>query len=61
MARRRGRVAILLTHGGTDWWARWSRVRYSDGVAPTISVNRALNDPSEVHPTVTHVSVTDMP
>gem|GEM_PF-6771040 len=61
MVRRRGRVAILLTHGGTDSWDRWSRARYSDGVTPTISVNRELNEPSEVHPTVTHVAVTDMP
>lgn len=51
----------MLTHGGmTSWWP-WSRARYCDGVSPTISRNRELNDPSDVHPTATHVSVTDIP
>jgi hypothetical protein len=39
---------------------RWSRARYCDGVSPTISVKSELNEPSDVHPTATHVSVTDI-
>src|SRR4051812_42125626 len=58
---RRGRVATMLTHDGTASLPRWSRARYCDGVTPTISVNRELNEPSDVQPTVTHVSVTDIP
>src|SRR5580704_9287284 len=58
---RRGRVATLLTHEGTTSSSRWSRERYCDGASPTISVNRALNEPSEVQPTATQVSVTDVP
>ncbi|MGI8985716.1 MAG: hypothetical protein ACR2GM_02795 [Nocardioidaceae bacterium] len=58
---RRGRVATLLTHEGTTSRSRWSRARYCDGVWPTISVNRELNEPSDVQPTATQVSVTDIP
>jgi hypothetical protein len=51
----------MLTQGGTISRWRWSRERYCDGVSPTISLNRELNEPSEVHPTAQHVSVTDIP
>src|SRR6476620_10535068 len=58
---RRGRVTTLLTHDGiTSKW-RWSRARYCDGGSPTISVNRELNEPSDVQPTAMQVSVTDKP
>ena len=56
-----GRVRTFATHAGiavTEWC---SRLRYELGVSPTISVKRELNEPSDVHPTVTHVSVTDIP
>ena len=36
-------------------------MRYCEGVSPTISVKRELNEPSDVHPTAKHVSVTDIP
>jgi len=39
----------------------WSRARYCDSVLPTTSVNRELNDPSDVQPTARQVSVTDIP
>src|SRR5688500_7059781 len=58
---RRGRVATLVTHAGTTSRSRWSRARYCDGVAPTISVKRELNEPSDVQPTAKQVSVTDIP
>ena len=58
---RRGRVATLLTHDGTTSRSRWSRARYCEGVTPTISVKRELNDPSDVQPTLTQASVTDIP
>src|SRR5581483_3134699 len=58
---RRGRVATMLTHDGTTWRSRWSRARYRDGVSPTISVKRELNEPSDVQPTARQVSVTDSP
>src|SRR5581483_260659 len=58
---RRGRVTTMLTHVGTASRARWSRARYWDGVPPTISVNRELKEPSEVQPTATQASVTDIP
>jgi hypothetical protein len=58
---RRGRVATMVTHDGTTSRSRWSRARYFDGVSPTISVKRELNEPSEVQPTATQVSVTDIP
>src|SRR6266571_1364368 len=58
---RRGRVATMLTHDGTTSRSRWSRARYCDGVSPTISVKRELNEPSDVQPTATQVSVTDIP
>src|SRR3954454_4746380 len=58
---RRGRVTTMLTHAGTTSRSLWSRARYRDGVSPTISVNRELNEPNEVQPTATHASVTDMP
>jgi hypothetical protein len=41
--------------------ASCSRLRYSVGVSPTISANRELNEPSDVHPTVMQASVTLMP
>jgi hypothetical protein len=50
---RRGRVATMLTHDGTTSRSRWSRARYRDGVSPTISVKRELNEPSDVQPTAT--------
>ena len=58
---RRGRVANLLTHDGTTSRSRWSRSRYCDGVTPTISVKRELNDPSDLQPTATQVTETDFP
>ena len=51
----------MLTHAGMTWKWLWSRARYCDGVSPTISVKRELNEPSDVQPTVTQVSVTDIP
>ena len=51
----------MLTHEGITSLEEWSRPRYCDGVSPTISVNRELNDPRDVQPTATQVSVTDMP
>jgi hypothetical protein len=51
----------MLTHDGTTSRSRWSRARYCDGVSPTISVKRELNEPSDVQPTATQVSVTDIP
>src|SRR6202034_3529665 len=58
---RRGRVTNMLMQVGTASRSRWSRSRYCDGVTPTISVKRELNEPSEVQPTSTQVSVTDFP
>ena len=58
---RRGRVANMLTHAGTSSKSPWSRARYCDCVSPTISVKRELNEPSDVQPTATQVSVTDIP
>ncbi len=58
---RCGRVRTLLTHGGTCWKPWWSRARYCEGVSPTISVNRELNEPSDEQPTVKHACVTDAP
>jgi len=58
---RCGRVTTMLTHEGMTSLCGWSRPRYCDGVSPTISLKRELNDPSDVHPTATHVSVTDIP
>src|SRR4051794_37519711 len=58
---RRGRVATMLTHAGIDSQSLWSCERYWDGGSPTISANRELNEPSDVQPTVKHVSVTDIP
>ena len=45
---------------GTAASALWSRARWADGVSPTRWVKRALNDPSDVHPTATQTSVTLM-
>ena len=61
MGLRRGRVATMLTHDGLTSLSRWSRARYCDGVSPTISMKRELNEPSDVQPTAKQVSVTDMP
>src|SRR5690349_22698887 len=58
---RLGRVTIIAMHDGTTSISLWSCARYCDGVSPTISVKRELNDPSDVQPTAMHVSVTDMP
>ena len=58
---RRGRVATMLTHEGLSSLSLWSRARYCDGVSPTISVKRELNEPSDVQPTAKQVSVTDIP
>ena len=58
---RRGREETMLTHGGTTSSSWWSRARYCDGVSPTISLKRELNEPSDVQPTATHESVTDIP
>jgi hypothetical protein len=51
----------MLTHAGMSSQSLWSRARYCDGVSPTISVKRELNEPSDVHPTAMHASVTDIP
>src|SRR3954465_1867398 len=51
----------MLTQGGTHSRALWACARYCDGVSPTISVKRELNDPRDVQPTATQVSVTDIP
>src|SRR5262245_6655528 len=58
---RRGRVTTMLTQDGTTSKWEWSRARYCDGVSPTISVKRELNEPSEVQPTAKQASVTDTP
>src|ERR1700722_15415542 len=58
---RRGRVTTMLTHEGIASMWRWSCPRYCEGVSPTISVKRELNEPRDVHPTAKHVSVTDIP
>ena len=58
---RRGRVATMLTHAGISSCSRWSRARYREGASPTIAVKRELNEPSEVQPTATQLSVTDIP
>jgi hypothetical protein len=51
----------MLTQEGMTPLCGWGRPRYCDGVSPTISVKRELNEPSDVHPTATHASVTDIP
>src|SRR5438067_5930604 len=48
---RRGRVSTFATQLGIASTAGWERARYADGVSPTSSLNRELNDPSEVQPT----------
>ena len=55
-----GRLRCAVTHPGTWAVEEWSRLRYDDGLSPTSSVNRVLNDPNDVHPTATQTSVTDM-
>jgi hypothetical protein len=40
--------------------AEWLRARYALGDVPTSSVNRELNEPSDVKPTAKHTSVTYM-
>jgi hypothetical protein len=37
----------------------WPWARYALGLSPTSSVNRELKEPSDVHPTSKHTSVTD--
>ena len=61
MPLRTGRVWAFATHGGIALTASCSRRRYAVGVSPTISVNRELNEPSEVQPTAMHASVTLTP
>ena len=58
---RRGRITTMLTQEGITSLEAWSRARYRDGVSPTISVKRELNDPRDVQPTATQVSVTEIP
>ncbi len=45
---------------GTVASLRWSRARYADGVSPTTSAKRVLNEPNETHPTAKQTSVTDI-
>ena len=58
---RRGRVTTMLTQEGiaSMWLLSW--LRYCEGVSPTISVKRELNEPRDVQPTAKQVSVTDIP
>ena len=56
---RVGRSACLATQAGMPRRSSCDRARYSLGVLPMSSVNRALNEPSEVQPTAMHTSVTD--
>ena len=56
---RLGRVSSLAMQPGTLVRSPWSRARYAVGVSPTSSVNRALNEPSDVQPTAMQTSVTD--
>ncbi len=58
---RRERVATLLAQGGISMKSVWSRELYVDGVSPTVSVKRELNEPSDVQPTAMQVSATDIP
>lgn len=51
----------MATHDGTSSSPRWSSWRYSDGLMPTISEKRELNEPSDVQPTAMQASVTDAP
>ena len=51
----------MLTHDGIASMCVWSCPRYCEGVSPTISVKRELNEPNDVQPTATQVSVTDIP
>ena len=51
----------MAMQGGTSSSSRWSSSRYRDGLIPTISENRELNVPSDVHPTAKQASVTDIP
>jgi hypothetical protein len=56
---RIGLVRYIATHAVMCSAALWSRARYALGLSPTSSVNRVLNEPSEVQPTAMHTSVTD--
>ena len=56
-----GRVTSFVQHPGMVPITAWLRARYALGVSPTSSVNRALNEPSEVQPTAMHASVTLTP
>src|SRR5438270_11806835 len=58
---RRGRMNTIVVHVANASTSGWSPARYCEGVSPTISVNRELNEPSDVQPTAMHVSVTDVP
>jgi hypothetical protein len=58
---RVGRVRSIAIRGGIALMESCDRARYDVGVSPTISVNRELNDPRDVHPTVMHASVTLIP
>ena len=54
-------VTSRAVQSGISASAGCSAARYAVGVMPTISVNRLLNEPSEVQPTRMHASVTDAP
>ena len=53
-----GRVWILAMQAGMAAPSSWRRARYELGLSPTSSVNRELNDPSDVQPTAKQTSVT---
>ena len=54
----RSACAIFATQAGIAVDRVVLAARYALGVSPTISVNRELNEPSEVQPTAMHASVT---
>lgn len=58
---RLGLVLAFAMHAGMVVTAECSRILYSLGVSPVISVNRELNEPSEVQPTCMQASVTLTP
>lgn len=56
-----GRVRTFATHAGIAVTAPCPRARYAVGGSPTSSLNRELNEPSDVQPTSMHASVTLVP
>ena len=58
-ARSLRSASALATQAGTVAAARGRGPGRRSGVSPTSSVNRALNEPSEVQPTAMQTSVTD--